>query len=57
MTGIELIWEWLDKYGLKKYIKDITFDKLNAVAYIDDKAVKFTSWKDCFQKLEKENLL
>ena len=57
MTGIELIWEWLDKHGLKKYIKDITFDKLNAVAYIDDKAVKFTSWKDCFQKLEKENLL
>ena len=57
MTGIELIWEWLDKYGLKKYIKDITFDKLNEVAYIDDKDVKFTSWKDCFQKLEKENLL
>ena len=23
MTGIELIWEWLDKYGLKKYIKQV----------------------------------
>ena len=45
-TGIELIWEWLDKYGIKENIKDVTYTKPNAVAYIDDKAIKFDNWND-----------
>ena len=43
-TGTELIWEWLRKYGLDKYIEDITYTKPNAKYYIDDKAVRFTNW-------------
>ena len=43
-TGIELIWEWLEKYELSKYISDITYDKPNAKYYIDDKGIKFTDW-------------
>ena len=43
-TGIELIWEWLKKYNLDKYIEDITYFKPNAKYYIDDKSIKFTNW-------------
>ena len=43
-TGIELIWEWLEKYGFDGYIEDITYTKPNAKYYIDDKAVRFTNW-------------
>ena len=43
-TGIELIWEWLKKYGFDEYIEDITYTKPNAKYYIDDKAVRFTNW-------------
>ena len=50
-TGIELIWEWLEKYGIKKYIHDITFNKPNAVAYIDDKAVKFENWNQTINQI------
>ena len=49
-NGIELIWEWLEKYNAKEYVKDITFNKPNAIAYIDDKAIKFENWK----KINKE---
>tara|TARA_Y100000593_G_C4302406_1_gene334048 strand:- start:827 stop:1213 length:387 start_codon:yes stop_codon:yes gene_type:complete len=43
-TGIELIWEWLEKYDFDGYIEDITYTKPNAKYYIDDKAVRFTNW-------------
>lgn len=45
-TGIELVWEWLDKYGIKENIKDVTYIKPNAVAYIDDKAIRFDNWQN-----------
>ena len=50
-TGIELIWEWLDKYNLSKYIEDITYTKPNAKYYIDDKAVRFTNWNQVIGEL------
>lgn len=50
-TGIELIWEWLDKYGFTPYIKDITFTKPNAKFYIDDKAIYFDNWKNVLETL------
>jgi len=43
-TGPDLIWEWLEKHGLKSYIQDITYDKVNAVYYIDDKGIRFQNW-------------
>lgn len=51
-TGIELMWEWLDKHGFKQYIKDITFTKPNAKFYIDDKAIPFNNWKNVLQILK-----
>jgi hypothetical protein len=44
-TGKELVADWLDKHGLSAYIKEITSEKPRAVAYIDDKAIQFTSWQ------------
>ena len=44
-TGVELMWDWLDKHSLKDYIDDISYEKPNAKYYIDDKAIKFINWK------------
>ena len=35
------IWEWLKKYDLKQYVKDVTNHKTGAIAYIDDRGLKF----------------
>ena len=43
-TGIELVWEWLKKYSIDKYVKDVTYNKPNALFYIDDKAIHFNNW-------------
>tara|TARA_A100001201_G_C4096149_1_gene203890 strand:+ start:4162 stop:4548 length:387 start_codon:yes stop_codon:yes gene_type:complete len=51
-TGEELIWEWLGKYNLISYIKEVTAEKPRAVAYIDDKAIHFTNWKTTLQTLD-----
>ena len=50
-TGIELIWEWLDKHQMKKYIQDVTFNKINAKYYIDDKAIHFNDWENTLEIL------
>jgi len=44
-TGIELIEEWLHFHGFMRYIKEVTAEKPRAVAYIDDKAIKFINWE------------
>tara|TARA_R110002074_G_scaffold280819_1_gene452153 strand:- start:1672 stop:2058 length:387 start_codon:yes stop_codon:yes gene_type:complete len=44
-TGVELIWDWLEKHNLKNYIDDISYEKPNAKYYIDDKAIMFLNWK------------
>ncbi len=51
MTGIELIWEWLESHNLDKFISDITFDKVNASYYIDDKGIRFNNWDDVLKKV------
>ena len=50
-TGVELVWEWLNLYGFSKYIKEVTSEKPRAVAYIDDKAIKFISWDATIKEL------
>ena len=50
-TGEELIWDWLDKYGVKENVTSVTYTKPNAVAYIDDKAVRFMDWEQTLQDL------
>ena len=51
-TGKELVKDWLEKHGFLEYIKDITSEKPRAVAYIDDKAIKFESWKKALSAIE-----
>ena len=43
-NGTELVWEWLKKHNIDTYIKDVTYNKPNALFYIDDKAISFNSW-------------
>ena len=50
-TGIELIWEWLEKYDFAKYISEITHGKPNAKYYIDDKGIKFISWNQTIEEV------
>ena len=44
-TGEELIWEWLKKYEINTFIKEITCEKPRAICYIDDKGIRFESWE------------
>ena len=54
-TGIELVWGWLEKHGVKDNIKDVTYIKPNAVAYVDDKGITFNNWDDCIKDIEAIN--
>jgi len=51
-TGITLVWEWLKKHDMAKFVSKVTAEKPRAVAYIDDKAIKFADWKSCLKELE-----
>lgn len=50
-TGTQLVWEWLEKHNMDQYISKVTAEKPRAVAYIDDKAVRFTDWDSCLKDL------
>jgi|TARA_E500000305_G_C4021401_1_gene239042 hypothetical protein len=57
-TGVELIWEWLKKHNMDKFVKDVTAEKPRAVFYIDDKAIRFNGiWYDTFEQLKKHGYL
>lgn len=47
LTGRDLIVNWLKKHNVLQYVTDITARKPRAVAYIDDKGVKFdNNWTE-----------
>jgi hypothetical protein len=52
-TGTELVWEWLEKYGISQYVKDVTAEKPRCVCYIDDKAIQFNNWTQALNDLTK----
>ena len=56
-TGTKLVWEWLEKYKLSEYVSKVTAEKPRAIAYIDDKAIRFSSWEKTLKDLQdiKEN--
>ena len=56
-TGTQLVWEWLKQHGLDKYISKVTAEKPRAVAYIDDKAFRFSNWDICINELKDGGLL
>lgn len=43
-TGSELVWDWLKKYNIDKYIKEVTSEKPRALYYIDDRGIRFENW-------------
>jgi hypothetical protein len=43
-TGIELVWEWLEKYNVAQYVKEVTAEKPRAILYIDDNGYRFNNW-------------
>ena len=53
-TGTELIWEWLDKQGIKQNITDVVWGKPNALIYIDDKGYRFENWNDTLEHLDNQ---
>ena len=50
-TGVELIWDWLRLNDLEQYVSKVTAEKPRAIAYIDDKAIRFTNWQECLDSL------
>lgn len=56
-TGTELVWEWLEKYDMSKFVSKVTSEKPRAVAYIDDKSLEFINWDSTLNKLQKKRIL
>jgi len=56
-TGAVLVLEWLQKHKLDQYIAAITAEKPRAVAYIDDRGIRFNNWQDCLAELNTLNIL
>ena len=52
-TGTTLVWEWLEKHNMTKYVSKVTSEKPRAVAYIDDKSIKFSNWEACLAEVDK----
>ena len=51
-NGVELVWEWLEKYDVAKYIDEVTHEKPRAEYYIDDKGIKFeNNWKEILEEV------
>jgi len=50
-NGIKLVWEWLEKHKMAQYVSEITAEKPRAVAYIDDKAIKFVNWNQAMEEI------
>jgi hypothetical protein len=51
-TGIELVREWLDKYGVLDCVIDITSEKPRAILYIDDNGYRHTDWDNTLKFIE-----
>lgn len=51
-TGTQLVWEWLDKHGLKMFVKEVTAEKPRCLFYIDDKAIRFLNWNQTMNDIK-----
>jgi len=51
-TGIELIWEWLQKHKMAQYVSKVTAEKPRARFYVDDKAIRFIDWESTFKTID-----
>ena len=55
-TGIELIWEWLEKYGIDECIDEVNGLKPRAKCYIDDKSIRFENWKQALEEIDEDSI-
>ena len=53
----KLIDNAVKKYKFDKYISKVTSEKPRAVAYIDDKAIRFNNWDSCLAELKKGDII
>ena len=56
-TGTRLVWEWLEKYDMSKFVSKVTSEKPRAKVYIDDKGITFNNWQESISILEKKGIL
>ena len=54
-SGTEMIWSWLEKYNIKKFVSDVVSEKPRAFMFIDDKGYRFENWSDTLKFIE-ENI-
>ena len=50
-TGVELVWEWLEAKNIAQFVQEVTSEKPRAAAYLDDKAIRFNSWKAALEEI------
>ena len=46
------IWDWLKEHNLNQYVSKVTAEKPRAVAYIDDKGIKFDNWDSALSQID-----
>ena len=51
-SGTQLIWDWLKEHDLNQYVSKVTAEKPRAVAYIDDKGIKFDNWDNVLSQID-----
>ena len=51
-SGTQLIWDWLKEHDLNQYVSKVTAEKPRAVAYIDDKGIKFDNWNSVLSQID-----
>ena len=56
-TGTQLVWEWLEKYDMAKFVSKVTSEKPRAKVYIDDKGINFQNWKETISKLKEKHII
>ena len=56
-SGTALVWEWLERHDMSKFVSKVTSEKPRARFYIDDKGVRFTDWKDTLGSIEALGLI
>ena len=57
MTGTQLVWEWLEKHDMAKFVSKVTSEKPRAKVYIDDKAIRFLDWESTLTSLTSKKIL
>ena len=50
--GTEMVWDWLKKHNMEKYISDVVAEKPRALIFIDDKGLRFSDWDQCLSNLK-----